>query len=93
MELHNNIAVSKLEIISMLLSIEDAEILRKISTIINKAKHIEENEKITLISYSADTMNKTQFLTWLKECEDGELLTKEEFNEEFDQWMTTTKGR
>ena len=37
-------------------------------------------------------MNKTQFLTWLKECEDGELLTKEEFNEEFDQWMTTTKG-
>jgi hypothetical protein len=93
MELHNNIAVSKLEIISMLLSIEDAEILRKISTIINKAKHIEENEKITLISYSADTMNKTQFLTWLKECEDREMLTKEEFNEEFDQWMTTTKGR
>ena len=37
MELHNNIAVSKLEIISMLLSIEDAEILRKISTIENKA--------------------------------------------------------
>jgi hypothetical protein len=37
MELHNNIAGSKLEIISMLLSIEDAEILRKISTIVNKA--------------------------------------------------------
>jgi predicted transcriptional regulator len=32
-------------------------------------------------------------MQWLKECEEGEMLTKDEFNDEFDKWMMATRGR
>ena len=44
MDILSNIAGSKLEIISGLLSIEDEEILKRILFIIHKAKKLEEKE-------------------------------------------------
>lgn len=92
MDILSNIAGSKLEIISGLLSIEDEEILKRILFIIHKAKKLEEKEISTSNNIALQSMNKTQFLKWLRDCEEGEMMTKDEFTNEFEKWKMKTSA-
>lgn len=82
----------KLHIIQMLLLLNNQKYLKQIESILIEAIQMEESLSVEKeanweigLDYN-DYITKTNFKEWIQDCEEGELIPKETFIQDFLQW-------
>ncbi|MCB1156149.1 MAG: hypothetical protein H7A25_04710 [Leptospiraceae bacterium] len=83
----------KLEIIRLILFLEEKDILQNLYQILKPLEDTEESAKTPSEVYFSESMRKNDFLTWIKDCESSEMMTKQEFKKEYTEWQMTMKEK